>query len=148
MLFFTLGAHKHTLTQVSLQLIQTELLRDSQQLIGTVSVSSFASFSHSGRKEELSQNLQLPQFTQEKKPARYLSLFASPRLYPSNPHLRAFTLPGSEMQFIRRLSLAPFTPCVSYLDSVWIFLDRLHLHLAFRCISNVTVKMIQSAYCY
>lgn len=46
--------HKHTLTQASLQLIQTELLRDSQQLIGTVSVSSFARFSHSGRKEELS----------------------------------------------------------------------------------------------
>lgn len=141
--FFTLATHKHTLAQASLQLIQSELLRDSQQLIGNVSVSSFARFSHSGRKEELSKSLQLPQFTQEKKKKNLqdIFLFSLQHAYPSNPHLRAFTLPGSEMQSIRRLSLAPFTPCVSYLDSVWIFFDRLHLHIAFRCISNVTEKL-------
>lgn len=81
-----------------------------------------------------------PRKKEKKKKLQDIFLFSLQHAYPSNPHLRAFTLPGSEMQSIRRLSLAPFTPCVSYLDSVWIFFDRLHLHTAFRCISNVTEK--------
>ncbi len=104
--------HKHTLTQASLQLIQTELLRDSQQLIGTVSVSSFARFSHSGRKEELSKTCNCHSLPKKKTPARYLSLSAS-ALLPLKSSSESFHLPGSEMQSIRRLSLAPFTPCIN-----------------------------------
>lgn len=47
-----------------------------------------------------------------KKPARYLSLSAS-ALLPLKSSSESFHLPGSEMQSIRGLSLAPFTPCIN-----------------------------------
>ncbi len=121
-----LSSHwQHTLTQASLPLIQTELLRHSQQLIGTISVSSFARFSHSGRKEELYKTCNCHSLPKKKKKNQQdIFLFLLQRSYPSNPHPRAFTCLDLKCSLSEGYLWPPLLlslTCVPYPDRVWIF---------------------------